>query len=142
MDDTDRKLIALLRDNARLPVATLAALLKVSRGTVQNRLDRLQASGVIQGFTLRLMPEAEAEAGRIRAITLIEVAGERTEAVLRSLRGMAEVSAVHSTNGRWDLVVELTTGTLEGFDAALQRIRQIRGVAATETSLLLTTHKV
>lgn len=140
MDDTDRKLIALLRDNARLPVATLAALLKVSRGTVQNRLDRLQASGVIQGFTLRLLPEAEA--GRIRAITLIEVAGERTEAVLRSLRGMAEVSAVHSTNGRWDLVAELTTGTLEGFDAALQRIRQIRGVAATETSLLLTTHKI
>ena len=77
-----------------------------------------------------------------RAITLIEVAGERTEAVLRSLRGMAEVAAVHSTNGRWDLVVELATGTLEGFDAALQRIRQIRGVASTETSLLLTTHKV
>ena len=140
MDDIDRNLIALLRDNARLPVASLASLLKVSRGTVQNRLDRLQASGVIQGFTLRLMPEAEA--GRIRAITLIEVAGERTEAVLRSLRGMAEVAAVHSTNGRWDLVVELVTGTLEGFDAALQRIRQIRGVASTETSLLLTTHKV
>ena len=45
MDDTDRRLIALLRDNARLPVATLAHRLKVSRGTVQNRIDRLTADG-------------------------------------------------------------------------------------------------
>ena len=67
-DDTDRRLIALLRENARVPVATLAHLLKVSRGTVQNRIDRLTADGVIGGFTVRLKPEAEPQ--RVRAITM------------------------------------------------------------------------
>ncbi len=69
MDDTDRRLVAFLRENARLPVATLAQLLKVSRGTVQNRIDRLTADGVIGGFTVRLKPEAEPQ--RVRAITMV-----------------------------------------------------------------------
>jgi DNA-binding Lrp family transcriptional regulator len=71
MDDTDRRLIALLRENARLPVASLAQLLKVSRGTVQNRIDRLTADGVIGGFTVRLKPEADPQ--RVRAITMVAV---------------------------------------------------------------------
>ncbi len=58
MDDTDRRLIGLLRENARLPVATLARRLKVSRGTVQNRINRLAAEGAITGFTVRLKPDA------------------------------------------------------------------------------------
>ena len=76
MDDTDRRLVALLRENARLPVATLANLLKVSRGTVQNRIDRLTAEGVIGGFTVRLKPEAEPQ--RVRAITMVAVEGRNT----------------------------------------------------------------
>ena len=65
MDDLDRQLIAELRDNARLPVATLAQRLKVSRGTVQNRLNRLEADGIIVGYTVRLKPQVQAQ--RIRA---------------------------------------------------------------------------
>ena len=105
MDDTDRRLIALLRENARLPVATLARLLKVSRGTVQNRIDRLTADGAISGFTVRLKPDAEPQ--RVRAITMLAVDGEHAAAVLKSLRGIPEVQALHTTNGRWDIVVEL-----------------------------------
>ena len=93
MDDTDRRLIALLRDNARLPVATLAHRLKVSRGTVQNRIDRLTADGVIGGFTVRLKPEAEPQ--HVRAITMVAVEGEHAAAVLKSLRGIPEVQAEH-----------------------------------------------
>lgn len=140
MDDTDRRLIALLRDNARLPVATLAQLLKLSRGTVQNRIDRLIADGVITGFTLRLKPEAEPQ--RVRAITLVAVEGEQTNAVLKALRGIPEVQALHTTNGRWDIVVELGVDSLEAFDQALQRIRLIKGISSSETSLLLSTHKI
>ena len=103
MDDTDRWLIALLRENARLPVATLAQLLNVSRGTVQNRIDRLTADGVISGFTVRLKPEAEPQ--RVRAITMVAVDGEHAAAVLKSLRGIPEVQALHTTNGRWDIIV-------------------------------------
>ena len=90
MDETDRRLIALLRENARFPVATLAHLLKVSRGTVQNRIDRLTAEGVIGGFTVRLKPEAEPQ--RVRAITMVAVDGEHAAAVLKSLRGITEAS--------------------------------------------------
>jgi DNA-binding Lrp family transcriptional regulator len=140
MDDTDRRLIALLRDNARLPVATLAQLLKVSRGTVQNRIDRLVAGGVIGGFTLRLKPEAEPQ--RVRAITMVAVDGEHATAVIKALRGIPEVQALHTTNGRWDIVAELGMDSLEAFDQALQRIRLIKGIANSETSLLLSTHKI
>ena len=140
MDDTDRRLIALLRENARVPVATLAQLLKVSRGTVQNCIDRLTADGVIGGFTVRLKPEAEPQ--RVRVITMVAVDGEHATGVVKALRGLPEVHALHTTNGRWDIVVELGVDSLEAFDQALQRIRLIKGISNSETSLLLSTHKI
>lgn len=136
MDDTDRKLLGLLRANARMPVASLAKTLGVSRGTVLNRINRLSERGTIQGFTVR----APAERPAVRAIMMIAVEGERTDAIVKELRGHPEVSAVHTTNGRWDMVVELNTDTLESFDRVLHRIRQIAGVAGSETSLLLSTY--
>ena len=138
MDETDRKLISLLRANARTPVAALAAVLKVSRGTVQNRIDRMLARGDIGGFTVRVPDDAE----RVRAVMAIAVEGERSGAVLRALRGFPEVRAVHMTNGRWDMIAELETDSLEGFSNALDGVRLIEGIAATETSLLLKTHRM
>ena len=140
MDDTDRQLVSLLRGNARLPVASLAKSLGVSRGTVQNRIDRLTQRGTIQGFTVRVRQEAESP--RIRAIMMIEVEGERSDKILGQLRGNPEITAVHTTNGRWDMVLELNTDTLEAFDRALHRIRQINGISASETSLLLSTYQL
>ena len=138
MDDTDQKLITLLRVNARAPVAGLAKTLKVSRGTVQNRIDRMIARGDIVGFTVK--SRAETEAGRVRAIMAIAVAGERSGAVLRALRGFPQVERVHMTNGRLDIIAELDTDSLAGFSAALDGIRLIDSISATETSLLLKTH--
>jgi DNA-binding Lrp family transcriptional regulator len=140
MDDIDRQLIGLLRDNARTSVATLARRLHVARGTVQNRLQRLEADGTIVGYTVRLRPQEEAQ--RIRALTTVAVEGNRTDEVLRALRGDPAVSALHSTNGRWDIVAELRADTLEAFDRVLGRIRQIEGISSTETSLLLSSHKL
>jgi DNA-binding Lrp family transcriptional regulator len=140
MDDTDRRLIGLLRENARLPVATLAQRLKVSRGTVQNRINRLSADGAITGFTVRLKPDAEPL--RVRAITMVAVDGEHANAILKLLRNIPEVQALHTTNGRWDIVVELGVESLEAFDQALQRIRLIKGISSSETSLLLSRHKI
>jgi DNA-binding Lrp family transcriptional regulator len=138
MDDTDRQLIALLRENARRPVAALAKTLGVSRGTVQNRITRLIDWGTIQGFTVRARPEAESS--RIRSIMMVEVEGERSDQILKVLRGYPEITAVHTTNGRWDMVLELNTDTLETFDRVLHRIRQIAGISASETSLLLSSY--
>jgi DNA-binding Lrp family transcriptional regulator len=135
VDELDRRLLALLRGNAREAAASLAKKLKVSRGTVQNRIARLLDQSVIQGFTIRTKPEAEA--GRVRAIMCIAIEGERSAKVLRTLRGFAEVGTIHTTNGRWDLVVELDTPTLADFGHALDQIRMIEGIATTETSILL-----
>ena len=140
MDDTDRQLLSLLRDNARASVASLAKLLRVSRGTVQNRLHKLEADGTIVGYTTRLRPMAEAQ--RIRALMTVEVVGTRTDQVLSALRGDPAVSALHTTNGRWDIVAELQADSLESFDRVLSRIRLLDGIANTETSLLLSTHKL
>ena len=140
IDDTDRELIALLRQDARMPVATLATKLKVARGTVQNRMKRLERDGVIVGYTVRVKPQAEAH--RIRALMTIVVEGNRGPEVLKALRGHPNVTGLHSTNGRWDLIAELRADTLEAFDRALGNIRLIEGIASTETSLLLSTHKI
>jgi len=109
----------------------------VSRGTVQNRIDRLTAQGVILGFTVRLHPEATP--GQVRAIMSIEIEGRSSPAVMAALRGVPEVEAVHATNGRWDLVAELCAADLPAFSGALDAIRQIDGIVSTETSLLLQT---
>lgn len=140
MDDTDRQLIALLRDDARTSMASLAKKLRVARGTVQNRLARLERDGVIVGYTVRLRPHVEEQ--RIRALTTIAVEGNKTDAVLKALRGEPSVASLYSTNGRWDIVAELRADSLEAFDRVLARIRLIDGISNTETSLLLSTHKL
>ena len=139
MDDLDRQLIGLLRGNARLPVATLAKRLKVARGTVQNRISRLERDGMIAGYTVRL--RAPDEDRRIVALMLLAVEGNAVEDVLATLRGDPAVSALHTTNGRWDIVAELRADTLEEFDRVLGRIRRVEGVATSETNLLLSTLK-
>jgi DNA-binding Lrp family transcriptional regulator len=141
MDDLDRRLLALLRADSREPVASLAAKLKVSRGTVQNRINRMMApGGAIQGFTVRTRPELEEN--RIRAVMTIAIEGERSRAVIKALRGLPEVDKVHTTNGRWDLVAELDTATLAEFSRTLDQIRTVEGIASTETSILLATEKM
>jgi DNA-binding Lrp family transcriptional regulator len=140
MDDLDRSLIALLREDARTPVATLAGRLGVARGTVQNRMRRLEAEGTIVGYTVRL--RAQVEDLRIRAFMTVAVEGNRIDAVMKALRGDPAVAALHSTNGRWDIVAELRADTLESFDRVLARIRLVEGIAHSETSLLLTSFKL
>lgn len=140
MNDTDRQLLALLRDNARMPVTELAKKLRLSRATVQNRIAKLEESGVIAGFTVRVKPEAEAH--RIRAWMGIAVEGNTAPQVLPALRGEPAVHTLHTTNGRWDIVAELRADNLELFDRVLGWVRRIEGIASTETSILLSTHKI
>lgn len=135
MDDLDRALLSLLRSDARAPTAALAKALKVSRGTVQNRIERLRTSGILLGFTVRLAGNQTGP--RIRAIMTIAIEGMASGAVTRALRGVPPVTAIHTTNGRWDLVVELAAADLAEFSAALDQIRAIPGISGSETSLLL-----
>ncbi|MGB3644484.1 MAG: Lrp/AsnC family transcriptional regulator [Mesorhizobium sp.] len=137
MDALDQKLIALLRHNARRSVSDLAVDLGVSRATVKTRMERLEKSGDIVGYTVIL--RADAVDQRIRGVMMIEIEGHAADRVVRALGGFSEVSTIHTTNGRWDLVVELGTSGLTEFDAVLRRIRLIPGITGSETSLLLAT---
>ncbi|HUX74783.1 MAG TPA: Lrp/AsnC family transcriptional regulator [Steroidobacteraceae bacterium] len=140
MDDFDRRLIALLRSDARATVAALAKALGAARGTVQNHIAKLEANGTIAGYTVRLKPQTDVQ--RITALMTIEVEGNNLDKVLRTLRGDPAVDALHTTNGRWDLVAELRADSLEAFDQVISRIRSLESIARTETSLLLSTHKL
>lgn len=139
VDNTDRELLSLLRNDARMTVAAMAKAVGVSRGTVQNRIARLEADGVVLGYTVRLKSSAEDQS--VRALMTVAVEGNRTDEVLKALRGDPAVCALHTTNGRWDIVAELRTDSLEAVDRLLGRIRLIEGISNTETSLLLSTHK-
>jgi DNA-binding Lrp family transcriptional regulator len=141
MDDLDHRLLALLRGDARTSVASLAKQLGVARGTVQNRMARLESDGTIVGYTVRLKPDIQ-EQHQIRAAMTIAVDGNQVDAVVKALRGEPAVASLHSTNGRWDLVAELRTDTLASFDRVLAKISRTPGVSSSETSLLLTTFKL
>ena len=139
MDDIDQALIAQLRQNARATVAELAHRLKVSRGTVTNRIRKLEDQQLIVGYTVRLRPEAEPE--RIRAWMAVLVDGNQTRAVIASLLGEPGVAALHDTNGRWDLLAELSAGSMSELSQVLERIRLIKGIQSTETSIHLASYR-
>ncbi|API54993.1 AsnC family transcriptional regulator [Rhizobium leguminosarum] len=128
-----------LRHNARISVSSLAAMTGASRATVATRIDRLVASGTIVGFTIRTGHETRS-AG-VRAIVMIEVLGKLADRVADQLRGLPQVRALHSTNGKWDFVAELEDRDLAAFDETLRRIRLINGINSTETNILLKTSK-
>ena len=137
MDDIDRRLIALLRKNGRRSVSDLALDLDLSRATIRARMDRLEREGEIVGYTPIL--RSDVVSLPVRGLTLIEVEGRAADRVVDTLAGFAEVSAVHTTNGKWDLIVELGTHSLTELDVVLRRIRLIPGIIASETNLLLAT---
>ena len=140
MDETDHQLIALLRQDARLTVAALATRLGVSRGTVTNRLRKLEDDSVIVGYTVRLRPDVKQS--EIKAWMSIAVEGNQTRSVIASLLGEPGVATLHDTNGRWDLLAELRAEHLQDLAKVLERIRLLKGISNTETSIHLETYRL
>jgi DNA-binding Lrp family transcriptional regulator len=136
-DTLDKQLISILRKDARASISKLAQVLQVSRGTVQNRLDRLVSIGAILGFTIRAHEQIESNV--VRAIMMIEVVGRSTTQVINKLRGIPQLEKLHTTNGAWDLVADIRATSLEEFDKVLREVRTIEGVLNSETSILLST---
>ena len=130
MDETDQRLIALLRENARTPVADLARAMGLARTTVQARLDRLEARGDIQGYTVRLGSEA---APLLRATILLQIEPRAGPAVLGRLRPMPGVIAVSTTSGRYDLLIDVAAHTTDALDAMIDQIIAERGVTRSES---------
>lgn len=137
IDDTDRALLAHLSTNARLPVAKLASRMGLARTTVQARLDRLERTGVIAGYTLKL--SADATRGLIRATVLINITPAAQTAVLSHLKRLTPVERVHTTSGRFDLACTLRTASTLELDQTLDKIGEIDGVLSMESLIHLST---
>jgi DNA-binding Lrp family transcriptional regulator len=137
MDSVDHQLLALLRVDARISAALLAKRLGVSRGTVNNRIARMKRTGVLIGFTVKLRPDSQPN--EIKAWVSIAVEGDNTPDVVKALLGEPGVSALHDTNGRWDVLAEVYASSTEELSRVLKRIRKIKGIVNTETSIHLAT---
>jgi DNA-binding Lrp family transcriptional regulator len=135
--DRDRQLLALLQENARLSTAELARRLGVSRSTVQSRLERLERSGVIAGYTVRLSEDALRS--QVRAYVLIEVAPKRAQVVVRQLRRRPEVERLQSVSGTVDLVAEVCAASVADLDTTIDEIGVIDGVDRTTSLIVLST---
>lgn len=129
----------MLRHDARASLSDLAIGLGMSRTTVRARIERLRASGAIVGFTVVLRGDAARDP--VRGLMMLGIEGRGTDRILRQLNGLSAVRSTHTTNGRWDVIVEIGTETLEELDKVLAQIRRFEGIAQSETSLLLNTWK-
>ncbi len=139
MDDLDTGLIAELRRDGRASISELAERLQVSRATVRSRLERLKAAGEIAGFIV--LTRADISEAPVRGLMMIGIEGRGGDRIMARLTGLPAVTAVHSTNGKWDLIVELATESLADLDEVIRRIRNIDGVMTSETNLLLSTRR-
>ena len=137
MDDRDELLLALLRGNARLPVSELSRRLNLSRTATQARLSRLEKTGVIAGYTVRLSPDREAN--EVRALVMIKSPPGRRSHTERELARVASVMALHSISGEFDLVAEIQTRNVGDLDQVIDRIGALTGVADTLSSVILST---
>jgi len=135
MRDTDSKLVALLKANAREPTASLARKLGLARSTVQERIARLEREGVIKGYTIRLSDEAETR--RLSAIVMITADPKQADRVGAELKRMHEVRSLCAVSGAYDLVATVEAETAAKMDAALDRIGRAHGVARTVSSIIL-----
>ncbi len=137
LDSTDIALLALLRDNARAPVADLARKLGLSRTTVQSRLQRLERDKTVLGYTV-VMPN-EAEAALVRAHVMITAAPKSGAAIEAALRRMAEVRALHSVSGPFDLIAIVAARTIGELDHVIDRIGAVDGIERTTSAIVLST---
>ena len=137
MDDLDRNILAQLSQDARLSVAVLARRVKVARSTVQARLERLENTGAIAGYTVRLGDGARIN--RIRATVLLTLESRSLPGILTRLKQVPQVERVHTTSGRVDLLLQLATSTTGELDEILDRIGAIDGVKTSESLIHLGT---
>ncbi|MEE9313838.1 MAG: Lrp/AsnC family transcriptional regulator [Rhizobiaceae bacterium] len=135
----DRRLLSALKKNGRESITNLSLELGVARATVQTRMERLIATGIIQRFTVEL--DAGGEEDIIRATMMVELQGNLARSVIRKLKKMPELVTLHTTNGAWDLIATIETSTLPEFDRILGQVREIDGVLNSETCILLSTAK-
>ena len=135
MKDLDNQIIALLKRNARMLVTQMARELSVSRVTIDAHIKKMETSGIISGYTVKLGTEEFRH--KVSGWILVSVQANKEEYAIEKMIGTPEITRLHTTNGKWDLAAEIQVPTLEHFDAVISKLRQIDGITETDTSLLL-----
>jgi DNA-binding Lrp family transcriptional regulator len=137
MDEQDRNIIALLAADARMSLSTLARRLKVARSTVQTRLERLETTGMIAGYTVKL-GEAAKE-GRLRATVLVSIDPRAQAGILIRMKAIPEIEKVYTTSGHWDLLLQVAAPNTRALDDVLDQIGAMTGVKSSESMIHLST---
>ena len=135
MTPKDRQLLELLRANARESVAALARRMGVARSTVNARIARLEAEGVIAGYTVRLGQTPERPA--ITAHVLLEASAKRADGLIRELKALPAIRGLYAISGAFDYLAIVETPSTHEMDAMLDRIGRMEGVTRTQTSIAL-----
>lgn len=133
--DTEFLIIQILKKNARLPINSIAEQLGMSRLTVQRKIKKMEESGQILGYTVRL--EKEKFKHKVKGWMTINASANKEEKAIKKMMQIPEVTSLYTTNGKWDLAAEITANSLEDFDRAVSKLRAIDGIETTETNLLL-----
>jgi DNA-binding Lrp family transcriptional regulator len=136
LDEIDERLIGLLRANARMPAAALARELGISRPAVHERIKKLEAGGIIQGYTI---VAGKRPVNALRAHVLVGLDPKLHDRAIGALRAFRAIRKLHTVSGDFDLLLELSAATSEELDDVLTRVGHIAGVKHTKTSVLLST---
>ena len=137
MDDLDKRLLAVLRTNARTPVSSLAKELGVSRSTVQSRLRRLEQSRIIAGYTVQY--GSDYERSLVSAHVLIKVVQKLTAGVYVALKNIPQITALYTISGDYDLVAVISASSTVELNVLLDRIADMPGIERTNSSVILET---
>lgn len=135
LDQTDRHLLALLQANARESAANLSRALGIARTTVVARIARLERTGVIAGYGVRLGSRMEDNA--ILAFCGLSVQPKAAPGVVRALQRLPEVEELNSVSGPVDYMAVIRCDTHARLDKLLDDIGMLDGVNHTTTSIVL-----
>ncbi len=137
LDDLDRQLLALLREDARRQVSQLAEMVGVSRATVYTRIARLEAQKVITGYTVRV--GAEHHRRMIRAQMMIKVLPKYMREIERALAAFPQLITLHAVSGEYDIVAEIEADDAEALNDLIDEIGMLDGIEKTNSSIILAT---
>jgi len=137
MNNMDNKILNLLKKNSRASISNIAEELTITRTTVRNKINKLIQSEEIVGFTI--ITKSDLKSSPVHGLIMLQIEGTGANIIQKKLLFLQQVKAVHTTNGKWDIIVDIGTQSLEELDTVLTKIRKFSGVKNSETSLFLST---